>query len=92
MEGRDIGDHEVLADIADAIGLDAAVVGRLLKSDADRDSIAQRDAHSREMGVSSVPTFIVAQQHAVPGAQAPELWERVIDELAGQTRAASSQG
>lgn len=81
QEGRDIGDHEVLADIADAIGLDAAVVHRLLESDADVEDIRARDAHAREMGITSVPTFIVGGRHAVPGAQPPELWAQVIDEL-----------
>ena len=80
-EGRDIGDPEVLADIADGIEMDAAVVSRLLQSDEDRQLILDRDAHSRKMGVSSVPTFIVANQHAVPGAQPPELWSKVIREL-----------
>ncbi|MFC3117619.1 DsbA family oxidoreductase [Jhaorihella thermophila] len=80
-EGRDIGDHEVLADIADGIGMDASVVMRLLKSDADKNDIRARDAHSRKMGVNAVPTFIVAGKHAVPGAQPQELWEQVIDEI-----------
>ncbi|WP_299612476.1 DsbA family oxidoreductase [uncultured Tateyamaria sp.] len=81
VETRDIGDHEVLADIADGIGMDASVVLRLLSSDADRDDISARDAHSRQMGIGSVPTFIVANKHAVPGAQPPELWAKVITEL-----------
>ena len=81
VEARDIGDTEVLADIADGIEMDAAGVRRLLESDADRDDIAARDSHSRQMGVNSVPTFIVAGKHAVPGAQPPELWAKVIDEL-----------
>ncbi|APX11576.1 DsbA family oxidoreductase [Tateyamaria omphalii] len=81
VDARDIGDHEVLADIADSIAMDASVVLRLLTSDADKEDIAARDAHSRQMGISSVPTFIVANQHAVPGAQPPELWSKVIQEL-----------
>lgn len=81
-EGRDIGDRETLADIADSIEMDAATVARLLASDADVQNIRERDAHSREMGVNSVPTFIVGGRHAVPGAQPPELWAKVIDELA----------
>ncbi len=85
VQGRDIGDHEVLADIADSIGMDAAVVLKLLKSDADVEDIRTRDAHSRKMGVNSVPTFIVASQHAVPGAQPPELWAKVISELRAKT-------
>lgn len=81
VEARDIGDHDVLADIADGIEMDAAVVRKLLQSDADEEDIRARDAHSRSMGVNSVPTFIVAGKHAVPGAQPPELWTKVIGEL-----------
>jgi predicted DsbA family dithiol-disulfide isomerase len=83
VEGRDIGNREVLADIADGIGMDASVVLRLLESDADEQAIRDRDAHSREMGVNAVPTFIVASRHAVPGAQPPDLWLKVIDEMTG---------
>lgn len=88
-EGRDIGDIETLADIADGIGMDAAVVTRLLKSDEDLSAIKDRDTHSREMGVNSVPTFIVGSRHAVPGAQPPELWQKVIKELKEQSAAES---
>jgi len=86
VDGRDIGDHEVLADLADTVGMDAAMVQRLLKSDADVEEIKQRDAAAREMGVNSVPTFIVGGRHAVPGAQQPELWRKVIAELREQQR------
>ncbi|MEC8196093.1 MAG: DsbA family oxidoreductase [Pseudomonadota bacterium] len=89
-EGRDIGDTDVLADIADSAGMDATVVRKLLESDADVEDIRKRDAHSREMGVNSVPTFIVANRHAVPGAQPPELWRRVIADLKAQTEAESA--
>ena len=88
VEGRDIGDHEVLADLADTAEMDAAMVTKLLASDADIDDIRARDKHSRQMGVSSVPTFIVAGKHAVPGAQPPEMWVGVIKEIMDQIAAA----
>lgn len=80
-DGRDISDLEVLADIADGAGLDAAMIARLLRSDADRDTVQARDTAAREMGVTAPPTFIVARQHAVPGAQDSKLWEQVITEV-----------
>ncbi len=83
-EGRDIGDHEVLADIADSLSMDAAMVRHLLATDADVDDIRARDARFREMGISGVPTFIVAGQHAVPGCQPADMWLKVIDELAAK--------
>lgn len=81
VDGRDIGDRETLADIADSMGMDAALVMRLMNSDSDRKEIVEQDATARGMGVTSVPTFVVAQKHAVPGAQPPELWAKVIEEL-----------
>lgn len=80
-EGRDIGDTGTLADIAADHGLDRAVTLRLLQSDADRDTIKARIAHSRDRGVNSVPTFIIADQHALQGAQPAETWLKIIDEL-----------
>jgi predicted DsbA family dithiol-disulfide isomerase len=88
IDGRDIGDHEVLADVADMAEMDAALVTKLLGTDNDADDIRKRDTHSREMGVSSVPTFIIANQHAVPGAQPPETWVQVIKDIQTQLDAA----
>lgn len=87
VDGRDIGDHEVLADIADTAEMDAAMVTRLLETQSDVDDIRKRDAHSREMGVHSVPTFVIANQHAVPGAQPPEMWTKVIADIQEQLAA-----
>jgi predicted DsbA family dithiol-disulfide isomerase len=81
VEGRDIGDLEVLADIAGEAGMDRAVTARLLASDADRDAVAAREAHARTRGVNAVPTFVVANQYVLSGAQPPEVWGQVIDEL-----------
>lgn len=87
VEGRDIGDQAELETIAEGIGLDRAMISRLLDGDGDRDELAARDEHARARGVSGVPTFIVAAQHAVPGAQPPEVWTQVIDELAESAQA-----
>ena len=82
-DGQDIGDREVLLDIAEGVGLDRAMTERLFESDADAEDIRGRDAHARARGVTGVPTFVVGNRHVVPGAQPPELWAQVIDELAG---------
>lgn len=80
-DGQDIGNRDVLLKIAEGIEMDRAVTQRLLDSDADLDDIRARDAHARERGVTGVPTFVIANQHVVPGAQPPELWMQVIDEM-----------
>jgi predicted DsbA family dithiol-disulfide isomerase len=86
-DAHDIGDPDVLIDIAKSVEMDGDVVKRLLDSDEDLKLIQDRDKHSRKMGINSVPTFIIANQHAVPGAQPPELWAQVIADLAAQADA-----
>jgi predicted DsbA family dithiol-disulfide isomerase len=81
-EGRDIGDAGTLADIAAEAGLDRAMFARLLGTDADRDATIARDRHAREKGVNAVPTFLIANQYVLSGAQPTHLWGQVIDELA----------
>ncbi len=78
---RNIADHDTLADIAGEVGLDRDAMARLLASDADREDILARDLDARRKGVTAVPTFLIAQQYVVSGAQPPEFWGRVISEL-----------
>ncbi len=82
QKGQDIGDNAVLIEIAGINGMDKAATERLLASDADAEDIQKRDAHARQRGVTGVPTFVVANQHVVVGAQPEDVWTRVIDELA----------
>ncbi|MEX1662417.1 DsbA family protein [Thioclava sp. 15-R06ZXC-3] len=80
-EGRDISDSATLCEIARAAGMDGDLTARLLASDADLDTIANKESHARQRGISAVPTFIVAERHVVSGAQPTDLWIKVIDEL-----------
>lgn len=86
-DGRDIGDADVLLEIAEGVELDRAMIERLLRTDADMDDIRARDAHARDRGVTGVPTFVIANQHVAPGAQPTELWAKVIKDLTNQTDA-----
>lgn len=86
-QNKDIGDHDVLLDIAEGTGMDRAMTQRLLSGDADKEDIQARDAHARERGVTGVPTFVLANQHVLPGAQQPELWTQVLDEIDEQLKA-----
>lgn len=83
-EGRDIGDVSTLADIAAENGMDRDATRRLLQSEADADDIRARDQDARQKGVNAVPTFLVAQQYVVSGAQPAETWDKVIAELTGR--------
>ncbi len=85
VKGQNIGDHAVLTDIAEACGMDRTEVAARLDSDHDLTATRARDSQIRKMGVSSVPTFVVLNQHVVSGAQPPETWVSIIDQIAAQT-------
>jgi len=89
-DGRDIGDSPTLVAIAAECGLDPEMIARLLATDADLGDIRARDAHARSRGITAVPTFIIASQHALQGAQPTELWGRVIEDINRQLAGAAS--
>ncbi len=71
-EGRDIGDHAVLADCAVEAGLDGAEVTAFLAGDlADREMRAA-DQAAREAGVSGVPSFFLDGYGLFSGAMPAE--------------------
>lgn len=80
-DGKDIGDKATLAALAGDAGMDEALAARLLATTEDRADLAARDAHARQRGVNSVPTFVIANQYVLSGAQPVALWGQVIDEL-----------
>ena len=78
VEGEDIGDLSTLVKIGASVGLDKDLISKLLKEDTELIEIKQRDANSRERGVTGVPTFIIANTHVLPGAQTEELWSSIL--------------
>ncbi len=82
-QGRDISAPDVLAGIAESIGMARAMIERLLASDAEIAETKTADAKAREMGVQGVPTFLIDGQYVVTGARDTAFWIDLIDELSG---------
>jgi predicted DsbA family dithiol-disulfide isomerase len=81
-EGRNVGDHAVLLDIAQKAGLDRAVISALLASDADKDAVSEEIEMARGMGVTGVPCFIIDSKYAVMGAQSVEVLTDALRDIA----------
>lgn len=81
VDGSNIGDITLLADIAGECGMDRDLVARLLAEGADREVIDQQAARARAAGISGVPTMILAGSVVVVGAQPPEKWSRAFAAL-----------
>lgn len=78
-ELRDIGDPVVLADIAEANGMDRMTVLKLLSEDADKDVVSHEHMMAVRAGVTGVPFMIFAGKVAAVGAEAPERLVAAID-------------
>lgn len=84
VENRLIGDINVLAEIADEAGLNAAAA-RAFVSDPDQLAIvAQADSQARNLGISGVPFFIFNRQLTVSGAQDPATLLAAMQQAAGR--------
>lgn len=68
-EGASIGDKEVLLELAVEAGLDAEEVRGVLESDSFGHEVRSDIAVARQIGITSVPTFVLDQKFGVPGAQ-----------------------
>ncbi len=90
IEGRDIGDHHVLADVAQGAGMDGAEVKARLASDEDREPVAREIAHTQQIGVTGVPTFVLLGRYGLVGAQPPETIVEALESLAAQSGASDA--
>lgn len=71
-EGAFIGDHQVLADLAEQVGLDRAAALKALEAGAYEDDVAADIRRARELGVRGVPFFVLDNKYAASGAQSAE--------------------
>jgi predicted DsbA family dithiol-disulfide isomerase len=83
LDGKNIGDHAVLADIAASVGMDRADILARLVSNEDRTAVTEEIGFAREIGVSGVPTFVLAGRYGLVGAQSPET---IADAIVGASQ------
>lgn len=80
-EGQNIGNRDVIADIAAACGLDTEELGRALDEGRYRDRLEEGLAEGHRYGVSGTPTFIINDKYKVVGAQPLEVMRRALAEI-----------
>ncbi len=72
QEGGDIGDRNLLADVAVEYGFERALMLRMLEADTDKAAVQEEIAAAQRMGVNGVPFFIFDGKYALSGAQPPQ--------------------
>ena len=72
-EGKDVGNRDVLAQCAGEAGINAEQIREFLDTEQDVAETHAEIEHATNIGVTGVPTFILAQSYALVGAQSPEV-------------------
>lgn len=82
MDGSHVGDIDTLVACAVDVGADPDSVRAFLDSTEGVDAVATELEHARQNGITAVPTYVFDDQWAVPGAQDPETFARVLTKMA----------
>ena len=85
-QARDIGDPEVLAEIATQCG----VQGWPQEAEKRARDVAALEAEVRELGISGVPTFIFERRNGVSGAYPPESLAEAMRSYVKSSRVSST--
>jgi predicted DsbA family dithiol-disulfide isomerase len=83
-DGENVADREILARIANDVGLDATQARRVLDEDAYADEVRAQERHYQQAGIHSVPATIVNGQWLISGGQPPETFEGALREIASK--------
>jgi predicted DsbA family dithiol-disulfide isomerase len=78
QEGRDIGDPDVLADLAERAGVSPDEVRDATEDETLEAELRDRFEQAQQAGVSGIPTFAY-EGHAARGAIPPEQFERLVE-------------
>ncbi|WP_441248326.1 DsbA family oxidoreductase [Kitasatospora sp. McL0602] len=80
--GGHLADHEALAGVAAAAGLDRDEALAFLASPDGTDEVRTELAEAAALGISSVPTFVFDGKVALQGAQSPEVLLQALESVA----------
>ena len=78
IDGRDIGDVDVLAEIADEVGLDGDEIRKAVTDEQYRERLRDQFTGAQQDGVTGVPTFVY-DGYGARGAVPPEQLERLVE-------------
>ena len=83
QQRRNVGDRDVLLDIAQGVGLDRAKAAEALDDEALAMATRLEERRGREVGINSVPSFVVNGKYLVQGAREPEDYANILRQVAG---------
>ena len=78
-EGADVADPDTLLDVVARVGGDRAGAAEVLAGDAYATTVRDDEAMARDLEVSGVPAFVLAERMMIPGAQDVDTFVQLIE-------------
>lgn len=91
-EGKNIADHEVLAQLGANIGLDATAVKTTLAGNAFADAVRTDVEEAAALGARGVPFFVIDRKYAVSGAQPADTFLNALQRAFSEQEKAAETG
>ena len=80
LEGKDIGDKNLLLDLAESVGLNKKEIESYLDTDDPFNAVQESLKELRKHGINGVPTFLI-EDRLIVGAQPYEVFKKVISKI-----------
>lgn len=77
-DGKNTADHETLAQIGAAIGLDKKEIRQVLQSDLFANAVQDDIRQARQLQIQGVPFFLFNETYAVSGAQDTAIFTKAL--------------
>ncbi|GAA1849012.1 DsbA family oxidoreductase [Brevibacterium marinum] len=85
-QGRDIGDVDYLAEVAQRVGIDAAEARRILSTEEFTAEVKSDIAEAQALGANGVPFFVIDRKYGISGAQPPEAFAQALETAWGESQ------
>jgi predicted DsbA family dithiol-disulfide isomerase len=80
-DGKDIGSDEVLAGIAQEVGMDKLEVLKFLSSKEGGQETADEEMEFIEKSIGAVPTYFINEKYIIQGGQEPETFVSFLNKI-----------
>jgi predicted DsbA family dithiol-disulfide isomerase len=81
-DGKDPGNHDVLVQAAEGIGLDGGAAREVLSSGRFAAEVREREQFFQQAGIHSVPAVVINERHLISGGQPVEVFEQALRQIA----------
>lgn len=87
IESKRIDEIDVLADLAEEVGLDRKEALEVLQDDTKfKDAVREDEREAAQIGVRGVPFFVLNRKYAISGAQPEEIFLQALHKVAEEEK------